>query len=120
MVESVRFSSELLRAIFLLKRLDQLVEIAVHHVRQLVKREVDAMVRHTSLRKVVRANALRPVTASDLKLSRLRLRRLLFLLLSREQSRLQQRHRARAILVLRALVLTFDDDARREVRDAHR
>ena len=35
-----------------------------------------------------------------------------------EQPRLQQRQRARAVLVLRALVLALDHDARRQVRDA--
>ena len=42
------------------------------------------------------------------------------LLLGGQQSRGQQRHRARAVLVLRALVLAFDHDAARQVRDAHR
>ena len=44
----------------------------------------------------------------------------LLFLLRRQQPRLQQRHRARAVLVLRALVLALDDDARRHVRDADR
>ena len=42
------------------------------------------------------------------------------LALRREEAGAQERHRARAVLVLRALVLAFDDDARRQVRDAHR
>ena len=41
-------------------------------------------------------------------------------LLGVAQPRSQQRHRARAVLVLRALVLALDDDARRQVRDADR
>ena len=41
-------------------------------------------------------------------------------LLGVAQPRRQQRHRAGAVLVLRALVLALDDDARRQVRDADR
>src|SRR6185312_6255827 len=40
-----RLFRELLRAILLLERVDELVEVAVHHIGQLVQREVDAMVR---------------------------------------------------------------------------
>ena len=35
-------------------------------------------------------------------------------------ARLQERHGARAVLVLRAFVLAFDNDAGRQVRQAHR
>ena len=37
-----------------------------------------------------------------------------------EQARGEHRHRLRAVAVLRAVVLAFDDDAGRQVRDAHR
>src|SRR5262249_7630339 len=66
------------------------------------------------------ANAFRAVAAADLQPPRLGLRTLLSLLLGREQTRFQQRHGARAVLVLRAFILAFHHDAARQVRDAHR
>src|SRR5262245_33957265 len=113
-----RLFRELLRAVLLLERIDELVQVAVHHIRQLVEREVDAMVRDASLRKVVGADALRTVAASHLQHAGLRLRGLLLLLFRGEQACLQQRHRTRAVLVLRALILALDHDAGRKVRDA--
>ena len=44
---------------------------------------------------------------------------LLLLLLELVEARAQDLHRHRLVLVLRALVLTGDDDAGREVRQAH-
>src|SRR5690606_10814034 len=87
--------------------------------RQAIERQVDAVVGYATLWKVVRADALGAVAGADLELARLRLRGLLPFPFGREQARFQKRHRPRAVLVLRALVLAFDHDAARQVRDAH-
>ena len=78
------------------------------------------MVGQPALREVVGADALAAIARADLQPARFGLRRGLFGPLLVEQARLQQRHRARAILVLAALVLALDDDAGRQVRDADR
>jgi hypothetical protein len=106
--------------VLLLQRIEQLVEIAVHDLVQLVERQIDAVIGHPPLRKVVSADALRSVAAADLQTPRPGLRAALLLLLRGKQPRAEQLHRAGAILVLRALILTLDHDAGRQVGDAHR
>src|SRR5687767_14633402 len=64
---------ELLGLVLLLKRADQLVELAIDDIRELVERQIDAMVGDTALRKVVCADPLGAVAAADLELARLRL-----------------------------------------------
>ena len=95
----------------LLQGVEQLVQIARHHRFQPVQRQVDAVVGHASLREVVGADALGAVAAADLQAARGGLRRGLLLLLRRQQPGLQQGHRPRTVLVLRALVLAFDHQA---------
>ena len=92
---------------------------AVHDLLQLVERQIDAVIGDAALRKVVGADALGAIAAAHLQAPRLRLRAVLLLLLGGQQARLQQRHGARAVLVLGALVLAFHHDAARQVRDAH-
>jgi hypothetical protein len=57
----------LLGLVFLLEGIEQLVELSVHHFLQLVEREIDPMIRDTSLREIVRTDTLRPVAASNLQ-----------------------------------------------------
>ncbi len=76
------------------------------------------MVGHAALWEVVSANPLRSVPAPDLEAPGLSLRALLSLLLRSQQPRLQERHRPRPVLVLRALILTLDYDAGWQVGDA--
>src|SRR5579871_2628867 len=49
---------QLLGLVLLVERRDELVQVAVHHVVELVEREVDAMVGDAALRKIVGADAL--------------------------------------------------------------
>ena len=105
---------------FLIQGADQLARVAVHDVVELVERQIDAVIGDAALRKIIGADALGAVARADLELARLRLRTRLFLALVREQPRLQERQRARAILVLRALVLAFDHDAGGQMGDANR
>ena len=77
------------------------------------------MVGNSALRKIVCADAFGAVTRAHEKFT---LRSLLGYLrrdFGIEQSRLQQRHCACTILVLGALILAFDDDARRQVCQAN-
>src|SRR5688500_15931106 len=57
---------ELLRRVEGGQRVDQLVDRAIEHALQLVRREVDAMVGDAALRKVVGANLLRAFAGADL------------------------------------------------------
>src|SRR4051794_17983365 len=68
--------------------LDDDIEIAVHHVRQVVHREADTVVGHAILRKVVRADLLGAVTAADHPLTRGRELRLALLPLDVVETRL--------------------------------
>src|SRR5579872_2707455 len=111
---------EQLRLMLLLERLDELIQLPVHHLRELVEGELDAVVGHAALREVVGADALGAIAAADLQAARLRLGALLLLLLGRQQPCLEERERAGAVLVLRALVLALHHDAARQVGDAHR
>ena len=102
-----------------MQRRRELLEVAVHDLVDLVQRQVDPVVGDSSLRKVVRADPLGPITAADQRFSLRRflgMRRLPLLI---EQSRCQHRHRAIAVPMLRPVVLAFDDEARRQVRDPH-
>jgi tetratricopeptide (TPR) repeat protein len=103
----------------LLKRIQELIQVPVHDLVQLVERQVDPVVGHAPLREVVSADALRAVAASDLQAARLRLGALLLFLLGGQQASFQQGHGARAVLVLRALILTLHHDAARQVGDAN-
>src|SRR3984957_17040983 len=80
-----RLSFDLVRQLFglmfLIERTHQFIEIAVHHVIELVQGEIDAMVRHAPLRKIVSAYALGAIAGSHLQLARLRLSALLLLAL---------------------------------------
>jgi methyl-accepting chemotaxis protein len=100
----------------------QFGHVAVHDRRvDLVQRQVDAVVGDAALRKVVGADALGAVAAADQALARVRRswlsRRAVCASLMRAAAR---RHGLCLVAVLRAVVLAFDDDAGRQVRDAHR
>jgi hypothetical protein len=103
------------------RRSTRSIEVALDDVGQVVEGEpFDAMVGHAALREVVGADAFRAIAGTDLEAARLARRGGLLRLFGVEQPRVQQRHRARAVLVLAALVLAFDHDAGRQMRDAHR
>src|SRR3954447_6049966 len=51
------------------KRIEQLVELAVHDALDLVERQVDAVVGDAALRKVVGADPLRTVAGADQRLA---------------------------------------------------
>ena len=102
----------------LLERVQQLVQRAIHDLLELVQCQIDAMVGDAALRKIVGSDALGAVAAAHLQAPRLGLGGLLLLLLGGEQTCLQQGHGARAVLVLRALILTLDDDAAGQMGDA--
>ncbi len=87
---------------------------------QLVEREIDAVVGQTALRKIVGADALRTVARADLRAPVGGAFGVEFLPLGVVDPRAQQRHGARPVLVLRTLVLTENDDAGRNMRDADR
>src|SRR5579864_740525 len=89
-----------LRLVFLLQGIDQLIEVTVHDLRQTIKCQIDTVIGHAALRKVIGTDALGAVAAADLQAPRLRLGALLFLLLCGQQPCPQQCHGARAVLVL--------------------
>src|SRR5690606_9763860 len=107
---------KLLRLVLRAQRLDELVQLAVHDAIDLVEGEVDAVVGHPALRKVVRADALRAVTRADERLARGSGLRLLLAHLLVADSRRQHPERLLAVLVLRARVLALDHDPGGQVR----
>src|SRR5690606_42065700 len=106
---------ELIGAVLVRERAYDLFEIALHDRVELVERELDAVIGQAALRKVVRADALGPVARADKAAPPLGRLRAPLRLLGVAQPRVQQRERARTILVLRALVLALDDDTGRNV-----
>ena len=82
--------------------------------------EIDAMVCGASLREVVGTDALGAVAAADQALALRGLGALLRAHLGVVEARGQHRHRLGLVAVLRAVVLALDDDAGRNVGDAHR
>src|SRR5436190_3000919 len=103
-----------------LQRLDDRLEVAIHHAREIVRRESDAMIGDATLRVVVGADLRRAVAGADLRLAQLGSLRLLLAHPEIEQSRAKDFHRLELVLQLRLLILLRDDQPRREVRDAHR
>src|SRR5580692_4723247 len=99
-----RLSFDLVRQLFglmfLIERAHQLIEVAVHHVIELVQGESDARVGHGALRKVVGAYALGAIAGPVLKFARLRLGTLLLFAFRGQQLGFEQGHGARTILVL--------------------
>ena len=71
---------------FVLQRGQQFVHRAIHHIRQLVQREVDAVVGDAALREIVGADAFGAIAAAHLQLARLRLRAGLLFLFRGQQS----------------------------------
>src|SRR5688572_2447202 len=63
------FGLELLGLVFLLQRPEELVELSIHDLRQPVEGEIDAMVGHTALGKVIGADPLGAIAAADLQFS---------------------------------------------------
>src|SRR5690606_15039575 len=108
---SMRQGGELVGFVFVDERVDDLVEVAGQYFLQLVKREVDPMVGDAALREVVGADSFGAISRADEKLPLLRLFGLAPRQFGVQQLRLQKRHGAGAVLVLRALILAFDDDA---------
>src|SRR5439155_1836665 len=98
------------------QRVDDRIELAVQHARDLVDLEADPMIGDPVLGEVVGPDLLRPLAGPDLAATRVG--ELLGLLAHLEvvEARPQDRHRLGAVLELRALVLALDDDAGREVR----
>src|SRR5690606_2487157 len=111
---------ELIRAMLLHERIDDLVEVAFHDLIELVEGQVDPVVGHPPLREVVRADPLGAVAGADEAAPALGCLGLAPRHLGVPQLRPEQRHRPGAVLVLRALVLALVDDAGRLMRDPDR
>ncbi len=90
-----------------------------HYFVQLIERQVDAVIRNAALRKVVGPNTFTAIPRPDQQSSFLSLFGFLLGNLRIEQSSLQQRHGACPVLVLRSLVLAFDNDASRKMGQSY-
>ena len=100
------------------ERIDDLIQIAVEHLIKLIERQADAVIRHPSLREVIGTNALVAHPRADLTAPLGRAFGALPGALGGIQARGEDLHRAILILILAALILTLDDRACRQVRDA--
>src|SRR5699024_9064930 len=65
---------QLRRLICCYKAVDNLIQISVQHLSQTVGRQLDSVIRHTALGKVVGSDLFRPVSGSHLAFPYLRLR----------------------------------------------
>src|SRR5580658_6075203 len=100
-------------------RRDELVDLAVEDALRVARAVARAQVLHHLVGlEHVAADLAPPADLALLAVEALHLAALLVQPLLVE-ARLEYRHRARAVLDLRALVLADDDDAGRDVRDAH-
>ena len=94
------------------QRRDKFVEVALHGLIELVQRQVDAVVGHAVLRKVVRANPLAAISRADLQLALRGAGIVQFLRPLFEQPAAQDPHGAGLVLVLALFILAFDDEPR--------
>src|SRR3954471_15216121 len=101
------------------ERVEDLVPVAFHDRIPPIERKIDPVIRQATLREVVGPDPLAAVARADLLAPRRADGALLVLLRLLDKARLEDLHRLVAVLVLRALVLALDDDARRLVQDAH-
>src|SRR5436305_744287 len=92
--------------------------LASHYLRQLVKREIDAMIGDAALREIIGADALGTISGADLLAAIRRTHSIDALSLSVVDTGAQDVHRRGAVLVLRTAVLHVDDNAGRNVGDA--
>ena len=104
------YGGQLVGLVFLSQWLDYRVKIAGHDVVEFVQGQIDAMVGNAALREIVGANFLRTVPGADQLPACLGLAGLMFFLFGGVESCLKYGGGARAVLVLRALVLAFDHD----------
>src|SRR5437870_13326143 len=93
-------AAQLLRAFLREQRVDELVEVAVEHRLQLVRRDADAMVGHAVLREVVGPDLLGALPRSDLFPSGLGLLLVLTVLRLLQQSRTEVPHGLLLVLEL--------------------
>src|SRR4249919_2836878 len=93
--------------------------LAFDHLRQLVQREINAVIAHAPLRKIIGADAFGAVAGADLTATLGGARRILPLPLVVVQPGTQDRHRLGTIPVLRTVLLHHDDDAGGEMGHAH-
>src|SRR5205085_11915841 len=100
----------------LLQRRNQVVELPIHHLVDVVAREVNAMFGPAILREVVRAHLLSPSTGPDLRPPVARARRLLLRDHAVEQPRAQDLERLDLVLQLRFLILTLHFEPGRQMR----
>src|SRR5690606_35841715 len=119
----VRASAEQLGLMVRAERGDELVELALHHAIQRVERELDAVIRDAVLRVVVRADLLRALARADHRAALVADRLGALALGHLVELGAEDLHRARQVLVLGALLLRADADARGDVAQvdgAHR
>src|SRR5437764_7039197 len=102
------------------QRIDDLVErLTIHDLVDFIERQVDSVIGDTALRKVISADALRPVAGADLAVAIGGARGLARLTLALIKASAQHFKRLGLVLVLRLLVLLAHHDAGRKMRDPH-
>src|ERR1043165_23251 len=113
------FGFQLLSLIVRDQRIDERVEVALHHEIELVNGQTNAVITDAVLFEVVSANLLGAIAGADHRTTFARLRCMLFLFFELLQTRTQHAHRFFAILDLPLLVLHRHDDSGRNVRETH-
>ena len=106
-------------AVGVLKRVDKLGDVSVDDLRQTVERKPDAVVREPVLRKIVSANALGAVAASDLVFALCGVFGAFFFLLFFVNARKKNFHRFSTVAKLGAFVRTINHDSGRFVDNLH-
>src|SRR5437868_4199372 len=103
-------TSKALRLIGHDERIDQPIDVPVHHLRQCREIELDPVVRQAVLREVVRPDLVRTIAAADHRPAGCRVRLALLLQLPLVEARPKHGQRLRLVLVLALLVLDLDDE----------
>src|SRR5215467_12655248 len=102
------------------ERVDDLAErFALDDLRQLVERQIDAVIADATLWEIIGADALGAIAGADLAAPVRGALGVALLPLGVVELRPQQRHGLGTIAMLRALLLHDDDDPARDVGDTH-
>src|ERR1700722_8053447 len=93
--------------------------LTLQDLRQLIKRQIDAMIRYAALRIIIGACALGSIRRGDLAAASGASGGVLFLARGLVEARAQLAHRLGAIAVLGTVLLQHDADSRGDVSKSH-
>ena len=93
--------------VFVDERINQEIDLAFKDLIQLIEGQIDAVIGHSALRKIIGADPFRAVARADEATPVFRLGGLLAFALGGDEPGSKETHRPRAVLMLGALILAF-------------